>query len=128
MAKQKRITAKYEPGFLQRLDRRTEIAKILNTAYDEVTSDMGGIENLSHSQLALAERFVFLEYVLRTLEDRIVNEPKHAAALLGRWIQGLNSFIGLAKTIGLERRAKKIECLQTYITGNKNGKRQRSKM
>ena len=124
--KRVKVPAKYEPGFLVRLDGRLEATKILNSAYDEVTADMGGMQNLSHVQLCLAERFVFLEYVMRRLENRIANNPKKSAVLLSRWIQGLNSVSGLAKTIGLERRAKKIDSLESYVKERKNGTRKRA--
>ena len=113
--KRMRLPAKYKAGFLKEFDRRTETFQSLNSSYQEVMSDMGGPENLSHVQVCLAERFIFLEFVLRRLERRIANNPKKSEALLGRWIQGLNSISGLAKTIGLERRAKKIFSLEKYI-------------
>lgn len=122
MAKRKRILAKYEPGFLQTLDGRLEVAKILNSAFDEVTDDMGGKDSLCHTQLALAERFVFLEYVLRRIETRIALNPKKSGKLLSRWIQGLNSLNGLAKVIGLKRNAKKVQCLESYVRKAKDGK------
>ena len=84
---------------------------------------MGGVDSLSHTQVALAERFVFLEYILRKLETQIALSPKKSAGMLSRWIQGLNSLTGLAKTIGLERRARKVESLETYVKGKKNAKR-----
>ena len=124
--KRKRISARYQPGFLARLDGRLEVARILNSAFVEVTDDMGGLESLSHAQTTLAERFVFLEYVLRRLENRIATEPKKGAVLLSRWIQGLNSLTGLARTIGLERRARKTKSLESYIVEAKNGNRKRA--
>ena len=111
------LPAKYEAGFLKDFDRRTEVYQLLNGAYNEVVSDMGGIEGLSHAQICLAERFVFLEFVLRGLEQRIAKNPKKSEVILSRWIQALNSLTGLAKTIGLQRRAKKIPSLQRYVEG-----------
>lgn len=117
----KRITlpAKYEAGFLKDFDRRTELFQLLNGSYQDVITDLGGVDGLSHVQVCLAERFVFLEFVLRRIEARIATEPKKAAKFIGRWIQALNSIVGLAKTIGLERRAKTITSLQTYVKGYK---------
>lgn len=125
--KRKRLTAKYEPGFLARLDGRCEITKVLTTAFDEICDDAGGIESLSHTQVSLIERFVFLEHILRKMEVYITNNPKKGNQLLSRWIQGLNSLTGLAKAIGLERRLKRIESLESYIVEKqKNGKRKRT--
>ena len=112
------LPTKYEAGFLRDFDRRTEVYQLLNTAYQEVISDMGGQEGLSHVQVCLAERFVFLEFVLRGIEQKIAANPKKSSTLLGRWIQAINSLSGLAKTVGLERRAKKVN-LKSYIDGSK---------
>ena len=106
---------KYESGFLMKLDGRTETCKLLRAAYDEILSDLGGPDSLSHVQLCLCERFVFLEFVLRQIEARIVTEPKRSSKLLARVVQSLNAIVGLAKSIGLHRRAKKVPSLQKYI-------------
>jgi hypothetical protein len=113
--KTKKLPAKYKPGFLREFDRRTKLYPILNEAYQEVMSDMGGEESLSHVQICLAERFVFLEFVLRGIELKIAQYPKKSHVLIGRWIQGLNSLSGLAKTIGLKRKARQITDLATYV-------------
>ncbi|MBA4411588.1 MAG: hypothetical protein C0397_19495 [Odoribacter sp.] len=110
---------RYEQNFLARLDGRTENYKTLVSAYNNVMSDLGGEDNLSHVQHSLVERFVFLEFVMKHLEKRIVQNPKKREVILSRWIQGLNSLSGLARTIGLERRAKKIQSLQTYVREKK---------
>ena len=113
------LPVKYEAGFLKDFDRRTQLYELLNGSYNEVVSDMGGVEGLSHAQVCLAERFCFLEFVLRGLEQRIATEPKKSVKLLSRWIQGLNSLVGLAKSIGLERRAKRIASLEAYVKSKK---------
>ena len=56
--KQNKLPARYEKGFLSRLDGRTEIARELRAAFDEIVADQGGIEGLSHVRRSLVERFV----------------------------------------------------------------------
>jgi len=114
---------KYESGFLQKMDKRSISYVELNTAYQEIMDDMGGTEALSHVQVCLAERFCFLEFILRTIESKIATNPKKSEYLLGKWIQGLNSLSGLAKTIGLERRRKSVVNLQDYVAGKKKRKK-----
>lgn len=118
---QKRSTlpARYEPGFLEEMDRRTEIYKKLREAYDEVVEDAGGELNLTHAKLCLCERFVFLEACLQTWETMIATNPAGTEQLLSRWIQGLNCLSGLAKTIGIERKAKKASDLKAYLKGRR---------
>ena len=109
------LPAKYTAGFLAELDGRTKVFELLREAHSEILQDLGGENNLSHVQRCLVERFVFLEMVLRNIEAKIATNPKESAEMLSRWIQGLNSLSGLAKTIGLSRKGKKIASLQTYI-------------
>ena len=120
-----KLPAKCEAGFLKELDKRSVTFAQLNTAYREVMSDMGGQEGLSHVQVCLAERFCFLEFVLRGIELKIAQNPDDSTLLLGRWIQGLNSLSGLSKTIGLERRAKKVVNLKEYVAEQKKKKQKR---
>ena len=111
------LPPRYENGFIEDLDKRTHVFVSLNTAFVEVIADMGGKEGLSHVQVCLAERFVFLKFVLRGIEADIVKNRKKSAELLGKWIQGLNSLNGLAKTVGLERRARQVVNLKEYVRG-----------
>lgn len=114
--KQNKLPAKYEKGFIRKMDGRTEIARELRAAFDEIVADQGGIEGLSHVRRSLVERFCWLEAVLRSLELRIAEADKaETAELLSRWIQALNSLVGLGKCIGLERRARKVDDLRSYV-------------
>jgi hypothetical protein len=113
------LPAKYAPGFLQQLDGRTRTFEKLHQAHIEILADVGGEESLSHIQKALIERFVFLEFSLRSIEARIAQDPKKSGHEINRWVTGLNSLLGLGKTIGLERRARKITSLSTYIAKGK---------
>lgn len=118
----------YEQGFLNKLDRRTEIARQLKHSYTAIADDLGGEEQLSHVKRSLVERFVFLEAVLQGIErniaqtrinavEEVAKDParreelqreavKAEAELISRWIQAVNSAQGLAKVLGTERRAK----------------------
>ena len=123
MKERKRTTLpnKYEKNFLSKLDGRYELARELKAAYSELTDDLGGSENLSHIKRALCERFVWLEAVMRGIEKQIAEgSEKKAARLLSRWIQAVNSLTGLAKSLGLERRARKVEQLREYVDRKSN--------
>jgi hypothetical protein len=110
---------RFEANFLAKMDGRTEIFQQLKNAYDEIVADCGGAENLSHVMLALCERFVFLEFTLQNLEARIADNPKNADEFISKWIQACNSVTGLAKTLGLERRIKKVKNLREYVESKK---------
>ena len=118
----KKPPTKYETNFLAKMDSRTVVFRELKNSFDEVLADLGGRDNLSHVQYCLVERFTFLEFTMRHLEHRISKNPKKNEVLLGRWIQALNSLTGLARTIGLKRNARKIDCLESYVREKKNVK------
>jgi len=113
--KRTKLPAKYEPGFLGELDQRSLVYRELKNAYDEIVSDAGGEDDLTHTQLSLIERFVFLEAVLRTWENAIAVNPKANDHLVGKWTQGVNALQGLAKVIGLKRHMKKTASLKSYL-------------
>lgn len=116
------LPARFEPGFLRALDHRTSLAQRLHTAYDNIVSDLGGMDGLSHAQLALIERFVFLECQMQHWEALIAAEPKKSTELLSRWIQALNSLNGLAKTIGLKRKLRDARTLDAYVKSRSKDK------
>jgi len=99
------VPAKFQVGFLSTLDGRTDLAKALRTNYQSIIDDIG--EQLSHVKTALVERFVWLEAVLQTLEHEMANGQTDKADALGRWTQSVNSLLGLARVLGIERSAKK---------------------
>jgi len=119
---------KYEKGFLIRLDKRHAAFKTIFHNYQEIMGDLGGRDSLSHIQQTLVERFVFLEFVLRNLEQKIAEQSDDKTKekgvdvekLFSRWVQGLNSLTGLAKVVGVERRAKQIRSsLKEYVKSKK---------
>lgn len=129
--KMMKLPEKYNPCFMKDLDKRTEIFQLLHNAHTDVTIDLGGFANLSHIKRALVERFVFLEFTLRSLEQKMVEDSKSekkSPRLLGKWLMAANCLSGLSKTLGLERRAKQIDCdLQSYVQGKKEKKKKKKK-
>jgi hypothetical protein len=113
--KETTLPTKYEHGFLDRIDGRSQIAKSLRAAYTEILTDIGE-PDASHIKRSLVERYCWLESILRGIERRFtVAGREEAAELLGRWVQGCNSMLGLAKTLGIDRRARKVESLRSYV-------------
>jgi hypothetical protein len=101
----KELPHSYKPGYLAQLDRRTELFQRLNGNFLSVVEDLGGASEIGHVKQALVERFVFLEAVLHKIEADLANNPDATQDLIGKWIQAVNSLTGLAKTLGIERRA-----------------------
>lgn len=101
--KQRTIPRRYEPGFITQLDQRTDLGRTLRLRFDTITEEAGGLQNLSRVKIALVERFVFMDALLSTWETEIATKPGNSQELVNRWIQGVNTLQGLARSIGVEK-------------------------
>ena len=119
------IPTKFEPGFVARLDGRTEIYKALRERFDDLADDLGGVADLSGIKRSLLERFVWLEVTLTTIEAGMAtaDDVKSMGDILPRWIQATNSLLGIGKVLGLERQMKPMD-LKTYTASKGNGEEQ----
>jgi|SRR6516225_1941852 hypothetical protein len=110
------LPSTYTPGFVQTLDQRTEIARLLRERYAGIACDLGGLAQLSGIKASLLERFCFLEATLAKLEADMAKAPdaKTASEVMGRWIQACNALLGIGKTLGLERQMKAVD-LKAYV-------------
>jgi hypothetical protein len=111
------VPAKFKPGFLSTLDRRTDLAKALRANRDAIVRDVGGQEDVGHVKNALVERFCWLECVLQTIEQEMAGGNVDR---LGVWIQATNSLSGLAKVLGIEPKQRTVD-LKTYLVNGSNG-------
>ncbi len=108
------IPDRYTPGFVERLDKRTTIAKAICGRIDAIESDMGGTAGLSHARRSLVRRVVWLEAIIEHTEQRLAGgEPID----LGGHTQAVNTLIGLYRMLGLERKARPIRSLRQHLNG-----------
>jgi hypothetical protein len=112
----KLLPGKYRRGFLYTMDGRLDFVKSLRASYSAVLEDLGGRGDVGHVKNALAERFVFLEGLLITMEKQIIESSDMHDELVSRWIQAVNSLSGLAKALGVERKIKQVN-LRAYMNG-----------
>jgi hypothetical protein len=113
--KSQTLPERYKPGVIREIDRRTELGQRLQAVFDVIVTDAGGPHGLTHTKLALIERFVWLEAMLQGIEREIAAKPEAANDLIGKWVQGVNSLTGLAKMIGLERNLSRTVDLRAYV-------------
>ena len=99
------IPAKFKVGFLSSMDGRTDTAKALRANYEELVADIGGPDELGRVKRVLVERFVWLEAILQSIEHELVSGQIDKGEALGRWIQAVAVLTGLAKVLGVERKA-----------------------
>lgn len=121
MAKDKQrlrsLPEKYEPGVLLKLDGRTSIFKRLKATYREIVRDLGGEESLSRVQLTLIERYSFLTGLLSEYEAEIARDPRSSKDLVGSYTNTSNAALGLAKSLGLKRKAPSVPAIRAYAGG-----------
>lgn len=121
--KAQKTPAKFEPGFIARLDQRTELARALRDRWEAIADDLGGPDELSTIKAGLVERYVWLESVLQGVEHQLaqaqLDDDEESAAetqalLISRWIQATNSLLGIGKVLGIERKPRTAS-LKAYI-------------
>lgn len=108
------IPDRFAAGYLERLDGRTAIAVEMRARWQSMTDDLGGVDRLSYSQRSLVERALWIEHWIAQ-QERELAEGRIEAFDAGRWTQATNSLLGLYRTLGIERRAKDVTDLASYI-------------
>lgn len=105
---------RFTAGYLGQLDGRTALAQDMFARWQQITDDLGGEGCLSYAQRSLVERALWLEHFLAQ-QERALAEGRGDDFDAGRWTQGANALLGLYRTLGIERRAKDVTDLTSYI-------------
>lgn len=106
------LPAGYRAGWLEKLDRRTRVARAIMDRIAVLASDAGGAETLSHAQQSLIKRAVFLEAIVESHELRFASGE---AIDVGSYTQALNSMLGVYRVVGIARRAKPVRTLHEHL-------------
>jgi hypothetical protein len=106
------IPAKYRPDFIERVDRRTVLGRAVFNRFHAVVADLGGEEALSTIKRSHVRRLVTLECMIEGIECRaLAGEDVDA----GSWTALLNSWLGVAGRLGLERKARSVRTLRDVM-------------
>lgn len=108
------IPSKYRPDFIERLDKRTVLGRAVHNRYHAVVSDLGGEEVLSTIKRSHVRRLVTLESMIEAIECRALAGEEVDA---GSWTQLLNSWLGVAGRLGLERQSRNVRSLRDVMGG-----------
>lgn len=103
---------RFTSGWLQSLDGRTGLAVDMRMRWQSLTTDLGGEDRLSYAQRSLCERCLWLEFWLRAQEQALADGKEFDA---GRWTQGCNALQGIYSKLGLERKARDVPDLSTWL-------------
>ena len=115
MSKCQTIPPRYTHDWLDKLDKRTGVAKALGERHNALVSDLGGFDSLSYQRASLCRRAIHMEALIEQQEAALASGEEVDT---GKLTQSINSLIGLYKTLGLDRVARDAS-LQAIIERSK---------
>jgi hypothetical protein len=114
--KARNLAPDYNATFLEQLDKRTYLFRVITAREQEILSDLGGAETLSYFERSLVRKAVWLEAMMDMTSTRVALNADE----IGRYTQMLNAYSGLAAKLGLKRKARKAHDLQAYLDQRKD--------
>jgi hypothetical protein len=106
------IPARYSPDFMGRLDKRTVLGKSVRDRYEAIVTDLGGTPALATVKVSLVRRFVWFEAMMEGMECRAAAGEE---VDIGSWTQLVNTWLGIARMLGLERKARPVKRLRDVM-------------
>ena len=94
------VPKRYQPGWIESMDRRRALARDMQARHREICDDLGGADCLSYLSRSLIERYLWLEYWLAEQERALADGGEFD---IGKWTQAANAAHGLANRLGLQR-------------------------
>jgi len=115
--KQAALPVKFSPRFWTDCDSRLAIVRNIRSRYHLLREACGG--NESPQRDLLVQRIAFLAILIETSE---VIAAEGGQVDMGVYVQSVNAFTGLIKTVGLEKRIKNVTDLKTYLDEREGGR------
>lgn len=106
------IPEKYTPDFMERLDKRTVLGKAIVERYGAIVADLGGDAALTTIKHSLVRRFVWFETMIQGMECRAAAGEEID---IGSWSQLTNTWLGIARLLGLERKPHNVKRLHEHL-------------
>lgn len=107
------LSERFVPYFWNDADGRCAVIKEIRRRYTELKQHT---QANSFQKDLLCQRAIFISVQLETIERVAAETGKFNS---GSYTQMVNTLIGLLKSLGLERKAKKVANLQEYVKGKK---------
>jgi hypothetical protein len=105
---------KYEAKWLDKLDKRTKVARAVLSRIADFEVDAGGAETLSTARRSLIRHAAWLDAIVDSHELRLAGGEQLD---VGAYTQALNSLLGLFRLLGLERRQRPVKGLREHLNG-----------
>ena len=97
------------------VDGRSLPVRAVNAAYAAIMRDIGGEENASYARRSLVLRAANVETWLASVESRLLAGEPASADLLKSYLHANNTYLGLLRAVGLDRKPKEIPSLQEFL-------------
>lgn len=110
------LPRRFTPRFWSEVDGRLGVYKEIQGRYVELVEDTG---SKSAQKLILCQRAVFIAIQLETMEVEAATNGKFD---FGVYTQGVNALSGLLSKLGLEKQAKDVQTVASYVSKNGNGR------
>ena len=104
----------YIESYADDLNQSSPLGRSIAARCENIINDLGGLENLSTVKQSLVKRFLWLETMIESVEYRV---SQGEAADIGAWTQLINSWIGLSRQLGLDRRSRTVRGVQEHLAG-----------
>lgn len=108
------IPARYSPDFMDRLDKRTVLGRAVVNRYEAIVTDLGGEDALTSIKRSLVRRYTWFEVMIEGFECRAAAGE---SIDIGSWSQLTNSWLGIARMLGLERKTRPVRRLREVMNG-----------
>lgn len=109
------IPARYDEAFLEEMDARSEVYKMMSQRLLSLVTSLGGLDGLSYQERSLCKRAIHLE---RLIEKRELTLALDGAIDETGYFNAINVLSGLYGKLGLKRRAKTLS-LKDYLNSSK---------
>lgn len=103
------LPERFVPQFWDECDGRIAVVREIRRRVELLKTDTASD---SYQKDILCERAIFISCQLETQERQAIEKGIFDS---GRYTQMVNALVGLLRSLGLERRARKLDDLQGYI-------------
>jgi hypothetical protein len=102
----------YRGDFLNTLDQTKPVGQAMHDRFGMVLADLGGDANIATVKRSTARDWACLDVLIESLFCRLADGKK---VDVGALTQLLNSKLGLARQLGLERKARTVRSLHEVM-------------
>jgi hypothetical protein len=108
------LPRRFTPEFWAEADGRCAVVKEIKRRYELLKSDTGAD---SHQKELICQRATFAAIQIETMERAAVEKRQFDA---NKYTVMTNTFLGLLKSLGLERKVKTVTDIRSYAKGRKS--------